>query len=224
MMEKQIISKGEYRHYQVDNFVSVKQFIFLRTEEKKCLTLRFTNSLGCKVDAFKFLLVQMDIQGNVIGRKKIKFDDIFLENGKDYTSSKGIIVDEKCADFKIQMLCVYSDRYRYKLKNNKIATYYVPHRKWQYEDDSTHKDTVKVRSKTKFKTPSVRFLSFLVIISLILLALSPITTFLGKRLIKILKEDIEEKKAAKEAEKAAAATAQSEESSILDGVEYDVQE
>ena len=220
-MEKQIISKGDYRHYQIENYVSVKQYIILRTEDKKCLTLRFTNSLGCNVDAFKFLLIQMDIQGNVIGRKKIKFEDIFFENGRDYTSCKGIILDEKCADFKIQMLCVYSDKYRYKQKNNKIATYYVPHKKWEYEDDSTHKDKVKVKSKTRLKTPSVRFLSFLVIISLILLAISPITTFLGKRLLKILKEDMEEKKAAKEAEKAAAATAKSEESSILEDVVYD---
>ena len=220
MMEKQIISKGEYRHYQIDNFVSVKQYIILRTAEKKCLTLRFTNSLGCRVNAFKFLLIQMDIQGKIIGKKKIKFNDISLENGRDYTSHKGIILDEKCVDFKIQMLCVYSDRYRYKLKNNKIATYYVTHKKWEYEDDSAHKDMVKVRSKTKFKTPSVRFFSFLVIISLILLALSPITTFLGKRLVKILKDDWEEKKAAKEAEKAAAMS-QSEESSILEDVVYD---
>lgn len=220
MMEKQIISKGEYRHYQIDDFVSVKQYILLRTGEKKCLTLRFTNSLGCAVNAFKFLLVQMDIQGNVIGKKKVRINNIFFDAGTDYTSSKGIIVDEKCVDFKIQMLCVYSDRYRYKLKNNKIAIYYVPHRKWNYEDDGNYKGQVKVKSKTKFKTPSIRFFSFLVVIAMIFLAISPITTFLGKRLVKLIKEDMAEKKAAREAEKASAA----EESSILEDVVYDTKE
>lgn len=220
MMEKQIISKGEYRHYQIDDFVSVKQYIFLRAEEKKCLTLRFTNSLGCKVNAFKFLLIQIDIQGNIIGKKKIKINNIIFEDGSDYTSNKGIVVDEKCVDFKIQMLCVYSERYRYKLKNNKVAIYYVPHKKWEYEDDDLHKDSIKVKSKTKFKTPSVRLISFLVVIAMIFLALSPLTTFITKRIVKNLKIMIEKNREKKKA----AATAQVEESSILEDVVYETKE
>lgn len=220
MMEKQIISKGEYRHYQIDDFVSVKQYIFLRAEEKKCLTLRFTNSLGCKVNAFKFLLIQIDIQGNVIGKKKIKINNIIFEDGSDYTSNKGIVVDEKCVDFKIQMLCVYSERYRYKLKSNKVAIYYVPHKKWEYEDDDLHKDSIKVKSKTKFKTPSVRLISFLVVIAMIFLALSPLTTFITKRIVKNLKIMIEKNREKKKA----AATAQVEESSILEDVVYETKE
>lgn len=219
MMEKQIISKGEYRHYQIDDFISVKQYIFLRTGEKKCLTLRFTNSLGCAVNSFKFLLVQMDIQGNVIGKKKVRINNIFFDDGTDYTSNKGIIVDEKCVDFKVQMLCAYSDRYRYKLKNNKIAIYYVPHKKWNYEDDSNYKAQVKVKSKTKFRTPSIRFFSFLVVIAMIFLALSPITTFFAKRIVKNLKNMIAEKKQ----QKLDAMTAV-EESSILEDVVYDTKE
>ena len=220
MMEKQIISKGEYRHYQIDDFISVKQYIFLRAEEKKCLTLRFTNSLGCKVNAFKFLLIQIDIQGNVIGKKKIKINNIIFEDGSDYTSSKGIVVDEKCVDFKIQMLCVYSERYRYKLKNNKVAIYYVPHKKWEYEDDDLHKDSIKVKSKTKFRTPSVRLISFLVVIAMIFLALSPLTTFFAKRIVKNLKTMLEKNREKKKA----AATAQVEESSILEDVVYETKE
>ena len=221
MMEQQIITKGEYKHYQVDNFISVKQYIFLRADEKKCLTLRYTNSLGCRVNAFKFLLIQIDAQGNVIGKKKVKINNIIFDDGTDYTSSKGIVVDEKCVDFKIQMLCVYSERYRYKLKNNKIAIYYVPHSKWEYEDDDLHKDSIKVRSKTKFRTPSVRLISFLVVIALILLALSPIITFFTKKIVKNLKIMIETKR---EQKKLAAMTTEVEGSSILEDVEYETNE
>lgn len=234
MMERQIISKGEYRHYQIDNFISVKQYIFLRVNEKKCLVMRFTNSLGCKVNAFKFVLYQIDIKGNVICKKKIRVNNISLHDGRNYTSNKGIILDEKCVDFKVVMLCAYSDRYRYKLKNDKIAVYYVPHKKWSYEDSDNYKDTVKVKSKTKFRTGAVRLLAFLMILALILVALSPIIEYFGNIIIFNLKRILGEKKAAREAareaEKAAKAAAKAarkaekESSSILDDVEYEVYE
>ena len=72
--DNQLISKGEYKHYQIDNFISVKQYMFLRSNGKKCLTLRYKNDLGYKVNGFKFLLIQIDVNGNVIAKKKIKIN------------------------------------------------------------------------------------------------------------------------------------------------------
>lgn len=224
MMERQIISKGEYKHYQIDNFVSVKQYIFLKADGKKCLTLRFTNSLGYTVNAFKFVLAQIDVQGNVIKKKKIKLSNLVFESGTDYTSDKGIIVDEKCVDFKIQMLCVYSDRYRYKLKNDKIALYFVPHKEWNYDESDDRQRPLKVVSKTKFKVRSVKFVALLVIAALILLAFSPVISYYTKIIAKNLKKKYDRYKAKKAAEKAAAELASLEQASILEEVTYGEQE
>ena len=224
MMERQIISKGEYRHYQIDNYISVKQYIFLRVDGKKCLSLRYTNSLGCKVNAFKFLLVQMDIKGNVISKKKIRISDIVFANGTDYTPSKGIVVDEKCTDFKVLMLCAYAGRYRYKLKNDKIALYYVPHKHWDYEEGNGSKKRFKVVSKSKVRAPSVRMLAFAMIIALVILVFSPIITFYANRIFtnlkRIVKNSLEEM-AARRAEQKAAQKAEKEQSTALEGVTYE---
>lgn len=224
MMERQIISKGEYRHYQIDNFISVKQYIFLRVDGKKCLTLRYTNSLGCKVNAFKFLLVQIDIKGNVISKKKVRVSDIVFANNTDYTPSKGIVVDEKCVDFKVLMLCAYAGRYRYKLKNDKIALYYVPHKYWDYEENGGNKKRFKVVSKTNVRAPSVRLLAFAVLIALVILVFSPIITFFAKRIFTNLKDNIKEtleERAAIRAEQRAAKKAEKEKSKALEDVTYE---
>ena len=220
MMERQIISKGEYKHYQIDNFVSVKQYIFLKADGKKCLTLRFTNSLGYTVNAFKFVLAQIDVQGNVIKKKKIKLSNLVFESETDYTSDKGIIVDEKCVDFKVQMLCVYSDRYRYKLKNDKVAIYYVTRKGWKYEEDSAKDAEFKIKNKTKFKPFSVRIIAVTAVVLLIILVLSPIITFFTNRIVTNIKRLRKNAKAKKEAAKIAA-TSETEESSILEEVEYE---
>ena len=218
--EMQIISKGEYKHYQIDNFISVKQYMFLRNNGKKCLTLRCTNSLDNKVNGFMFLLVQLDVNGNVISKKKIKINNIVFYKNSDYTCNKGIIVDEKCVDFKVQMLCVYSDRYRYKLKNDKVAIYYVAHRGWKYEEDSQGSAEFKTKSKTGFKPFSVRIIAVTVVALLIILVLSPIITFFTNRIVTNIKRLRNQAKAKKEAAKVAS-TSNAEESSILETVTYE---
>ena len=222
-----IISKGDYKHYQIDNFISVKQYIFIRSDGQKCLTMRYTNSLGHNVNGFKFFLIQLDLKGNVISRKKIRINNIVFPSDSDYTSNKGIIVDERCVDFKVQMLCVYSDRYRYKLKNDRVAVYYVPHKKWSYEDDKIREKNIKAASKTRVRTPSVRFVASVVIIAMIILALSPIITYFTNRIAtnaKRLFKRYLEIKAAQRAAAKAAATAVPEESSILEDVTYEEQD
>ena len=123
------------------------------------------------------------------------------------------------------MLCVYSDRYRYKLKNDKVALYYVPHQRWSYEEDTSAKDnSFVVVSKKKVKTPMVRLIAFAVVIAMVILVLSPIITFYTDRITTNLKRMLKtsiEKKAAKKAANKAAATAAVETSDILDDVTYE---
>ena len=224
MMEKhntdnQLISKGEYKHYQIDNFISVKQYMFLRSNGKKCLTLRYKNDLGYKVNGFKFLLIQIDVNGNVIAKKKIKINNIGFYKGATYTCNKGIIVDEKCVDFKVQMLCVYSDRYRYKLKNDKVAVYYVTHKSWSHDSDIERPNSLKVRQKTKFKTFPVGFISVAVVIALVSLALSPLIEYFADKIIDNISRYYEKAK-----EKEVRSVAMIETSSVLENVSYKEQD
>ena len=224
MMEKhntdnQLISKGEYKHYQIDNFISVKQYMFLRSNGKKCLTLRYKNDLGYKVNGFKFLLIQIDVNGNVIAKKKIKINNIGFYKGATYTCNKGIIVDEKCVDFKVQMLCVYSDRYRYKLKNDKVAIYYVTHKSWSHDSETERPNSLKVRQKTKFKPFSVGFIAVVVVIALVALTLSPLITYFVNRILSNIGMSNE-----KANEKEARAVVMIETSSVLENVSYKEQD
>ena len=213
--DTQLISKGEYKHYQIENFISVKQYMFLRSNGKKCIALRYINNLEHKVNGFKFLLIQIDANGNVIAKKKIKINNIGFYKNAEYTCNKGIVVDEKCVDFKVQMLCVYSDRYRYKVKNDKIAIYYVSHKNWAHEAEVERPNELKVRTKTKVKPISIGFIAIAVIIALVILVLSPIITyFVNKILGNSTKSD---SKANKEE---ATSVAKIETSSVLEKVSY----
>ena len=51
------ISKGVYLHPQIPGFVAVKQYIFCRQNEKKCLILKFSNNCDFKLSAMSFTVV-----------------------------------------------------------------------------------------------------------------------------------------------------------------------
>ena len=118
------------------------------------------------------------------------------------------------------MLCVYSDRYRYKLKNDKVAIYYVTRKGWKYEEDSAKDAEFKIKNKTKFKPFSVRIIAVTAVVLLIILVLSPIITFFTNRIVTNIKRLRKNAKAKKEAAKIAA-TSETEESRIIEEVEYE---
>lgn len=123
--QQQYISKGLYEHPQISDLVSVKEYIFVRHNEKKCLALRFSNELDYVVNSMAFSVVQMDASGKVLETSKIKYNGLNFLPGTTYVDLTMIVVDEYCADFRIVFTEIMSDRYKYTVRNGGFTVDYL---------------------------------------------------------------------------------------------------
>lgn len=138
---KQHIAKGFYQYSQHNSFISVKNYIFSRVNNKKCLLIRFSNDMEYTVNSMEFTVVQFNGAGNVIGKKKIVYDGINFAAGDTYVAQNGIVVADECRDFKIYFTRVRSGKYKYVVKNGEILVLY-------------DNDPPKEKKKTKAKKSS----------------------------------------------------------------------
>ena len=124
MVNEQIISKGVYGFSQINDFISVKNYIFMHRGEKICLAIRFSNDTDYVFDSMAFYVIQLDALGKVIGKTRVEYTDMRFKPGTTYTQNRGIIVENQCVDFKIQFCEAYSSYYRYVVKNRRVVVYY----------------------------------------------------------------------------------------------------
>ena len=124
MISENFIAKGNYRHSQIGNFVSVKNYIFLREKGTKRLLLRFFNELGYPVDGMAYAVLQYDAEGNFLGRLQVRHGDIRLAPLGTYATETPLAVDEKCTDFKIVFSEVCSGQYRYRVADQRVSVFY----------------------------------------------------------------------------------------------------
>ena len=144
---KQHIAKGFYQYSQLNSFISVKNYIFTRVNNKKCLLIRFSNDMEYAVNSMKFTVVQFNGSGKIIAKKKIVYDKMNFGAGTTYVSKDGIIVAEECRDFKIYFNCVKSGKYQYVVKNGEIIVHY---------DNKLPKTTKRSRTKSSHSNVSVK--------------------------------------------------------------------
>ena len=111
--KQQYLSKGFYQHAQVGNPVSVKNYIFLRDNNKKYLLIRYANELDHTVHAMYLTLLQLDATGKVIDRVKLKYEQLQFMPGSTYAEDAGIRVHETCTDFRVVFTKVISGQYEY---------------------------------------------------------------------------------------------------------------
>ena len=123
--QQQILSKGFYQYAQAGNPVSVKNFMFLREGDKKCLLIRFFNELEYTVDAMNLTVVQMDAAGKVLTNTELRYDNMQLLPSQDYVTACGIVVDEYCTDFRVIFHLVKSGRYDYVSNGGHMVVRYV---------------------------------------------------------------------------------------------------
>lgn len=121
---KQHIAKGFYQYSQLNRFISVKDYIFSRVENKKCLLIRFSNDMDYPVDSMTFTVVELNGSGKKIAEKKITYEGIRIDAGATYVSERGIVVENDCRDFKIYFSCVRSGKYKYVVKNGEVSVLY----------------------------------------------------------------------------------------------------
>jgi len=169
--DAQMLSKGFYQYAQLNRFVTVKNYIFLRENGKKCLLLRFYNDMDYTVDRMEFTVVQMDAAGKVLERTPVVCKKLKFWSGSTYTMKDAIIVQELCNDFKIVFDEVRSDRYTYYVKDGKPVAYFdVPQKKelqgGVYASDFDD-DCLEVKKKKYGRSAIAAWLAVLMILGLI---------------------------------------------------------
>lgn len=166
MGNEQIISKGFYQFSQINNFISVKNYILMRKDNDICLALRFSNDTEYTFDYVSFCVIQLNADGKVIGKTQVNYDNMNFEAGSTYTPQNAVIVDPMCVDFKIQFYEATSDYYRYVVRRKRVWVYYD--RKIAYEKNgerpfAKRSETV-TEEKNNVKTGLAAFAAVLAVI------------------------------------------------------------
>lgn len=165
--KKQYIDKGIYSHPQIGGYLTVKQFLLVEREGKRCLLLRFANESDFVIDRAEFTVKQYNAAGKMIGSVNIKYDGISIAVGDMFAPKNGIVVDETCVDFIVQMSYVGSGCYKYIFKNGSVIAYYEKAQKT--DKRRVGKNTSKVTVRQKYRGSGkmyglLAFLSFVLVI------------------------------------------------------------
>lgn len=180
MGSENFIAKGNYGHSQIGNFVSVKNYIFMRKKGVKCLLLRFYNELGYTVDSISYVVFQYDVEGNLLERMQVRHNDIKLNPLGTYATPEPLEVDEKCMDFKVVFSEVRSGKYRYRVVDQIVSVSYAssealfdPEEEVRWEQDEPIREySVKRKAFGDEKTAALIAAMFI----LILIALNVMNT------------------------------------------------
>ena len=173
--EVQVLSKGLYRHAQLERFVTVKNYIFMRQNGKKCLLLRFYNDTEYDVNAIYFTVVQLDAAGNELERTSVACEQLKFRAGKYYAVKNALIVRELCNDFKIIFDEVSAGRYSYFVKDGRAVAYFETASQRKAVNDGnvrfSESDAVclSVKKKKRFRSKAAAWLAVLMLLILIAL-------------------------------------------------------
>ena len=119
-----IIDKGFYNRPQGERKVKLKQYIIVRRDGKKCLLLRFLNESELVVSGMEFVLTQIGADGEVIDNSVVHLNEIKLRPDETYTSREGIVIDDGCVDFTVEIRTVISGGYKYCLSDGQMLARY----------------------------------------------------------------------------------------------------
>lgn len=183
MKEDRLISKSPYNYSQVSGFIVVKQYMLVRTDGKKCVMLRFANEADYAVDYFDFTLIQLDSKGGIIEKTHVECNGLSFGAGNTYAMDKGIIVDEKCIDIRVQMESARSGNYRYTVSGGRrVVAHYDCEETWKYlsatdvaADLKKNKQFSELNSRKKERHPYafIRFVAIVTVLVVLLVNLIP---------------------------------------------------
>ena len=187
----QIISKGMYKGIVDKSFpLVVKEYVFTRKSERKCLLLRFYNHSDINVTAIHFWLIQKNSYGEELHREKISLEGIYCGAGKLFSPANCFFVQDTCANFEIEMVSAFSGEYEFKSKNGEAFV--------RYSLDSGRKPAAKRKGyyiqRSKF-SGNVKFAIAILILAIFLAMFVSIWPFLVKEvfpeILRLLKLAIE---------------------------------
>ena len=125
--EKQtVIDKGFYKHPQEAGQLQVKQYIIVRSGDKKLLLLRFFNESEVTVNGISIVLTQMNLHGEKTKVQTIEIPNVAIRPQDTFSTKKGIVIDDDCVDFKIEFKCIYSSSYVYRPVHGRLRPHFDP--------------------------------------------------------------------------------------------------
>ena len=149
MNKEQIISKGFYRFSQVSNFISVRNYIFLKSGDDTCLAIRFSNDTDVTFDSLTFSIIQLDASGKEIGRKTVNYENISFAPGTMYACGNAVKVEAGCVDFRIQFYEAHSGHYRYAVRRKRVYVYYMKNTLTENKDADAYVHTADTDAKCR---------------------------------------------------------------------------
>ncbi len=169
--EKNYIDKGIYSHPQLGGYLTLKQFILIEQDKKRCLLLRFANESDLEINAARFILKQLNSDGEEIGRVDISYKDISIASGAMYSSEQGIVVKKECVDFTVQMVSVVSGDYRYVFENGTVTAHYDRRGYGERVRKDRKRGSAEISVRSKYKGGG-RFYGFIAFVALVLAVIS----------------------------------------------------
>ena len=187
--ECKIISKGLYKESDFeDEILSVKQYVFVRENNKKYLMLRFLNNANFLINSFEFWIVQKNVDGTEIAETKVRIKDIYARPGETFSPEKCFLVKDKCTDFEIRFVVIKSGHYEYRFKNGEVFVRYPLETNWIYGDND--KNYTHQESKLNKK---VRFTSLILWIAVLMIFVAMIWPLISDVLLPAVFEALESK-------------------------------
>ena len=125
-VKQTVIDKGFYKHPQEAGQIQVKQYIIVRSGDKKLLLLRFFNESEVNVSGITIALTQINSRGEAKKVQTIAIPNAAVRPQDTFSTKKGIVIDEDCVDFKIEFKCIYSSSYVYRPVHGRLRPHFDP--------------------------------------------------------------------------------------------------
>ncbi len=120
----QNITKGIYKHPQIENFISVKDYLFLRENGEKYLLIRYVNDGDFTVEGMDLTLFQLATDGTELDSRTVSYRNLKIKPGQTYTAKLGIAVDNLCTDFRVCFTHLTSGQYDYLVQGRQVTVQY----------------------------------------------------------------------------------------------------
>ena len=183
-ISEQIISRGLY-NYNLPNYpIEVVQYVFIRQRGKKCLLLRFRNNSEFTINKFEYEIIQLNKKGEEIFRTTLKTPPMNEVSQSVFTLSDGIIVDEKCFDFRINYITLRTGDYEYIFTENDFIVSFVQENRTVtpplFETIGNKKRTATSISKKQY---SFKFALILAIITSLIILNIVLFSYMGEKIL-----------------------------------------
>lgn len=113
MRKEEIIAKGAYIHPQLEDLVSVKQYIITKINGRKTLLLRLSNDREEVATALTLRVRQYNVKGEFICAEKVEIKKQSISPLSVFALNKPVILNDSCIEFRVDVINVSYGDYTY---------------------------------------------------------------------------------------------------------------